>query len=187
MSRHLHRSHLRASPCFPAPQPHTLFGHLALLPAGLTRLELSCRCGGPLPAALQRFTALRALVVSGNGAEVEWGCRGGAAALARLSTLHLDCRLPEYELHGYGDDPLVEILPMGQSTQLPNELLQPLLAAALPRLRSAHLACSFGADVPRLCRHLAQQGALRELKCAGCGRICAVEAARLGGCGARWR
>jgi len=139
-----------------------------MLPAGLTHLELECRCSGPLPAALQHFTGLQELSLTGNGAEVDWACRGGAAALAKLTRLCLDCRLPDYEMHGSGDNPLIELIPMGRTTDLPRQLREGLLAAPTPRLRWVQLVCSFGDSVVQLCRGLAQQGGLRELRCAAC-------------------
>lgn len=83
--------HMSRGPCrLPHLRPNTLYGHLALLPAGLTRLELACRRCGPLPAALERFTALQELALMGNGAEVDWAGRGAAGVLAQLTVLCLD-------------------------------------------------------------------------------------------------
>ncbi len=97
---------------------------------------------------------------------MEWQCRGSAAALSKLCELHLDCQLASYELHGYTNTPLLEILPEGTSTELPRQLGAALLAADMPRLRSVQLVCSFDPDVEQLCRHLAKQASMRELRCA---------------------
>lgn len=82
-----------APPPSPPLQPDLLIGCLAVLPPGLTRLEVVGRATGPLPAALQRFTALRALTLAGDTADVDWGGRGSAAAAPALAPLLTNLRM----------------------------------------------------------------------------------------------
>jgi hypothetical protein len=69
---------------------------LAVLPPHVCQLELATWCEGPLLAALERFKRLRTLMlmmlISGNGARIDWGGLGAAAVVPKLQRLRLDCR-----------------------------------------------------------------------------------------------
>lgn len=85
------------STCFP--QPDLIIGCLAVLPSVLTCLEIDSLATGPLPAALQRFTALRSLSLPGDTAGVDWDSGAAAAAVAPLlQRLRMSCVKPEFQI-----------------------------------------------------------------------------------------
>jgi hypothetical protein len=54
-------------------------------------------------AALSRFKRLRTLLISGNGADIDWQGRGAAAVASKLRQLTLDCQGPHCP-HAYEED-----------------------------------------------------------------------------------
>ena len=77
-------------------QPHLIPAVLAVLPPHVCQLELATWCEGPLLAALERFkrlpTLMLMMLISGNGARIDWGGLGAAAVVPKLRRLRLDCR-----------------------------------------------------------------------------------------------
>ncbi|KAL4457926.1 hypothetical protein ABPG75_012791 [Micractinium tetrahymenae] len=63
---------------------------LLVLPTSLWELHLDVRCPQRLPMALQRFSALQSLRITGNGSSVDWS--GCGAPLPKLAELRLDFR-----------------------------------------------------------------------------------------------
>jgi hypothetical protein len=56
-----------------------------------------------VPAALSRFKRLRTLVISGNGADIDWQGWGAAAVTSKLRQLTLNCRGPHWP-HAYEEE-----------------------------------------------------------------------------------
>ena len=141
----------------PAPvQPLLVPNVLLALPPSVRILELNSNCAGPVLEALKRFgDGLLELRITGNGAELDWGCRGAGGLLSKLVQLRLDFRQPpEWVGHGV-DDGSVGTLPRSVAGRL---------AAGAAGLLSLALSVEWDANVPALCTALP---ALVELRWAG--------------------
>lgn len=147
----------------PAPlQPDLVISLLLCAPPGLRELELRTACAGPVLPALARFTRLRTLHISGNGADIDWeadvGSSGHSAAFPALQRLALDYRQrPEWQLP-YTRESVVYPSPV---RTVPPSL--PARLAAATRLHTMDLCVRWSADVAALCEALP---ALRHLRCA---------------------
>jgi hypothetical protein len=122
---------------------------LAVLPRGVRSLELDTPCVGPVLAVLQRFSSLRELRITGNGAGIAWGSRGAARVLSKLVHLCLDYRQP-FEFEGLQDSSYnpqnaeVSALPLGMIGVL----------APATRLEILALRLRWSDGVPALCSAL---------------------------------
>ena len=127
----------------------------------LEHLELAAWCSGPVLAALARFKRLRTLIISGNGAEIDWQGRGAAAVSSKLRQLRLDCRGPNCP-HAYEEsDGELYDFDFPECT-LSKSIAKSMLTAS--RLHSLALVLDWTEDVAALCLGLP---ALRSLRWVG--------------------
>ena len=159
---------------------------LAVLPPlcfeRLEHLDLAEWCSGPVLAALSRFKRLHTLLISGNGADIDWQGRGAAAVASKLRQLTLDCQGPHCP-HAYEEEDDVELFDSDFPTSiLSRSAAQSVLAATA--LSSLELVLDWTDDVAALCRGLP---ALRSLRWVGRwgGRACGVMSGGL--CMGAWR
>ncbi|KAL4421543.1 hypothetical protein ABPG75_010834 [Micractinium tetrahymenae] len=137
-------------------RPELVISCLAVLPPGLKHLELATRAAGPLPAALQRFPALRSLAITGDGSELDWtseGCRPAAPAVAAKLT-----RLRMVFSHPDPDD--LDCDDFMVASPVPDELCR-LLAGSAARLHTLDVEAVWSPALAELCRSLP---ALRTLR-----------------------
>jgi hypothetical protein len=117
---------------------------LLALPRGVRILELNTPCAGPVLEAVQRFSLLQELRITGNGASITWCCPSADRVLPLLVQLRLDCRQPpEWDGVDWGASD-VEPIPGGLSSSL----------VAATGLRSLDLCIWWSDDVPTLCSTL---------------------------------
>ncbi len=133
------------------------------LPPGMQALELRLVCDGPVLAALQRFTQLRSLRITGSGADIDWSAAGSGALdctpavwSEALEALSLDYRGPAEE--GPDGDYLPVIRELPERTAM-------ALAGAAARLARLELRLVRSCSVPELCKALP---ALRTLRWGCC-------------------
>ena len=140
---------------------------LLALPPGVRILELNSNCAGPVLEALKRFgDGLQELRITGNGAELDWGCRGAGGLLSKLVQLRLDFRQrPEWD--GFNGVEVAEVLTLRRG-------IADTLVAGASRMHSLALSVVWDANVPVLCRALP---ALVQLRWAGTALGCAKEQA----------
>eukprot|EP00887_Chlorella_sp_A99_P007653 scaffold20.g7653.t1 len=126
-------------------QPEVLMSVLAVLPRGLTSLDLDATCAGPLPSALVHFPRLEVVRITGDGSGVSWDSTGSGALLARLRELRLT---PEgsYDYGHYDSD-------VNFTTTLPAQISSALSGAS--RLEVLDIEAEWSAEVPALCTALA--------------------------------
>jgi hypothetical protein len=137
---------------------------LAVLPPGLSELQLASRCSGPVLTALSRFRRLQTLTVSGDASGVHWSAPGSAPVMPKLRSLQLD--YSRYSCHvAFMEDGSLPDSYVGYEYScgaLPRDM--PRWLAGATRLTSLELVVASGAGVPELCRALPT---LRELRRAG--------------------
>lgn len=137
-------------------QPDLVISLLLCAPRGLRELELRAACAGPVFTALGRFTRLRALDITGNGADIDWEADGGSCVISTLQHLALDYRQrPEWEVP-YTLQSVVNTSVWRVPPSLPAQL------AAATCLHTLELHVSWSADVAALCEALP---ALRHIRC----------------------
>jgi hypothetical protein len=130
-------------------QPSLVLSVLAVLPPSARTLELGASCAGPVLEALQRFSRLQELRITGSGAGIAWDSRRAPAVLPKPAQLRLDYRQP-FEWEGLQDsmynpqNALVSALPAGMIGML----------APATRLHTLALCLKWSDGVPALCSAL---------------------------------
>lgn len=126
-----------------ASQPLLVPNVLLAVPWGVRILELAAHCAGPVLEALEGFSHLQELRITGSGAGITWTRRGAAVpgALPKLVQLRLDYRQrPEYGCNG-----VAFALVLSPSRHIGDTLV------AATRLRSLALCTSWSDGVSALC------------------------------------
>lgn len=146
----------RCCASFASLQADLVPGVLAVLPPGLTSLDLATPCTGPVLGIIgERFARLQHLEMCAcDGGAIDWAARGTAAALPPLQRLELTYSTPDFALEGGFLDKQYAVGTM------PGEVAALLQGAS--RLQTLSLELSFSPAVGQLWAALP---ALRHLRC----------------------